>query len=189
MQFVTVMEPVCRSALCGMALSKLLHRNSSMARIRQHSWGFFWNNSCTTQPRGSSMVDNICFDICKHFVRKSHHYWARSTQGFWRSTNIAEPGKTDTTARWASSGFYFDALIMSAGVPQLSGQQFLAPNEPFWEKIDSEKEFSPFWNRGQSYANLQLAPYYKFTIWNPSPDVIQIVGDPCDARFSRVELG
>jgi hypothetical protein len=102
---------------------------------------------------------------------------------------LRDLAKTDTTARWASPGFYFDALIMSAGVPQLSGQQFLAPNEPSWEKIDPEKKFSPFWNRGQSYVNLQLAPDYKFTIWNPSPDVIQIVGDPCDTRFSRVKLG
>jgi hypothetical protein len=102
---------------------------------------------------------------------------------------LQDLAKTDTTARWASSGYYLDALIMSAGVPQLSGQQFLAPNKPFWEKIDLEKKFRPFWNRGQSYVNLQIAPGYKFQIWNPSPDVIQIVGDPCDARFSRVELG
>jgi hypothetical protein len=97
--------------------------------------------------------------------------------------------RTDKTARWASSGYSFDALIISSGIPQLSGQQFLAPNEPFWREIDPKNEFKPFWNRGQSYVNLQLAPGYKFQIWNPSPDVIQIVGDPCDTRFSRVKLG
>ena len=95
----------------------------------------------------------------------------------------------DTTLRWASSGFYFDALIMSSGIPQLTGQQFLAPNEPFWEKIDPTMAFQPFWNRGQSYVNLQLSPGNTFQVWNPSPDVIQIVGDPCDTRFENVELG
>jgi hypothetical protein len=96
--------------------------------------------------------------------------------------------KTDTTARWASSGFYFDALIMSSAVPQVSGQQFLAPNKKEWHKIDPSEKFLEFWNRGQSYVNFQLAPGNSFTIWNPSPDVIQVVGDPCDKRFAQIHL-
>jgi hypothetical protein len=96
--------------------------------------------------------------------------------------------RENTTLRWASTGYYSDALIMTAAVPQLSGQQFLAPNKTEWRKIDPKDQFINFWNRGQSYVNFQLAPGYVFTIWNPSPDVIQVVGDPCDERFSKIHL-
>ena len=96
--------------------------------------------------------------------------------------------KEDETSRWASTGFNLDALIMASAVPQVSGQQFLAPNKAEWHKIDPTDEFIQFWNRGQSYVNFQLLPGRAFTIWNPSPDVIQIVGDPCDKRFAKIHL-
>jgi len=97
--------------------------------------------------------------------------------------------REDTTLRWASPGYHTDALIMVSAVPQLSGQQFLAPNKTEWRKIDPNDEFINFWNRGQSYVNFQLDPGFAFTIWNPSPDVIQIVGNPCDERFAKIHLG
>ena len=101
---------------------------------------------------------------------------------------LQEFSREDTSSRWASSGYFVDALIMAAAVPQVSGQQFLAPNKAEWRKIDPKDQFINFWNHGQSYVNFQLAPGYVFTIWNPSPDVIQIVGDPCDKRFAKIHL-
>ena len=102
---------------------------------------------------------------------------------------LQELAKTDKAARWASPGFYLDALIMASAVPQSTGQQFLAPNRDEWHKLDPSEEFINEWNRGQSYVQIVLSPGSPFTIWNPGPDVIQIAGDPCDTRFNKINLG
>lgn len=96
--------------------------------------------------------------------------------------------KQNPSGRWATTGFYLDALMMSSGVPELSGQQYAAPDKATWGRIDPQSNFEEFWNRGQAYINFQLSPGQGFTIWNPSPDVIQIVGDPCDPRFQVLKL-
>ena len=104
-------------------------------------------------------------------------------------TTLQELAKTDKAARWASPGFYLDALIMASAVPQSTGQQFLAPNRNEWHKLDPSENFIDAWNRGQSYVQIVFSPGGAFSIWNPSPDVIQIVGDPCDVRFKKINLG
>lgn len=103
-------------------------------------------------------------------------------------TTVQRISESNPSGRWATTGFYVDALMVSAGVPQLSGQQFGAPNRPAWAVLDPDNQFEENWNRGQSYINFQLAPSQTFSIWNPSPDVIQVVGDPCDPRFSNAGL-
>lgn len=101
---------------------------------------------------------------------------------------IRTTSATDTDGRWASSGFYEDALVLATGVAQLTGQQHSAPNYESWQLVDPEKVFEGAWNRGQSYINLQFDNGAQFTVWNPSPDVIQIVADPCDNRFRDLGL-
>jgi hypothetical protein len=96
--------------------------------------------------------------------------------------------KQNPTGRWATTGFYLDALMMSSGVPELSGQQYAAPDKATWGRIDPQSNFEEFWNRGQAYINFQLSPDQGFSIWNPSPDVIQVVGDPCDENFRRLGI-
>jgi hypothetical protein len=90
--------------------------------------------------------------------------------------------------RWATTGFYEDALIISTGVPQLSGQQPYGPNREAWEILDPESRFEEFWNRGQSYVNFAWDARAEWTIWNPSPDVIQIVIDPCRSELKQLNL-
>ena len=96
---------------------------------------------------------------------------------------IRKTSETDPGGRWASSGFFEDALVLATGVAQLTGQQHSAPNYANWEVVDPGRTFEDSWNRGQSYINLQFDGGAQFTVWNPSPDVIQIVADPCDNRF------
>ena len=97
--------------------------------------------------------------------------------------SIRMTSETDPNGRWATSGFLEDALVLATGVPQLTGQQHSAPNYENWEVVDPDRTFEDSWNRGQSYINLQFDGGAQFTVWNPSPDVIQIVADPCDNRF------
>jgi hypothetical protein len=78
--------------------------------------------------------------------------------------------------------------MISTGVPQLSGQQAFGPNRDVWRKIETKNEFENNWNRGQSYIQFVWDSREKMTIWNPSPDVIQIVIRPCDSRLQDVQL-
>jgi hypothetical protein len=102
---------------------------------------------------------------------------------------IQELSEGSPQGRWATSGFFEDALMIASGVPQLTGQQHSAPNYEAWRSIDPEEAFVGVWNRGQSYVNIQFDPGLDFSIWNPSPDVIQIVAQPCDRRFEELSLG
>lgn len=102
---------------------------------------------------------------------------------------IRELAREAPGMRFASTGFYEDALLIASAVPQLSGQQVLAPNVPKWELLDKEGRFKDFWNRGQSYISFVWSPGTPMNIWNPSPDVIQIVIDPCDQRLGSLSLG
>lgn len=101
---------------------------------------------------------------------------------------ILELSEGNPDGRWATSGFFEDALMLASGVPQLTGQQHSAPSYEAWRMIDPEEAFVGAWNRGQSYVNIQFDPGLDFNIWNPSPDVIQIVARPCDQRFEELSL-
>lgn len=91
--------------------------------------------------------------------------------------------------RWATTGFFEDALMISTGVAQLSGQQPLGPNKAVWRLIDPKGQFVDSWNRGQSYVQFAWDGRTDWTIWNPSADVIQVVINPCSKKLSRVHLG
>jgi hypothetical protein len=90
--------------------------------------------------------------------------------------------------RWATSGYFQDALMISTGVPQLSGQQPFGPNKDVWQKIDTGGLFEENWNRGQAYIQFVWDPRKNISIWNPSPDVIQVVISPCDSRLQNLKL-
>jgi hypothetical protein len=102
-------------------------------------------------------------------------------------STLLELGRTTPDGRWATNSFYQDALMISTGVPQLSGQQPIGPNKEFWKKLDTQNEFENNWNRGQSYINFAWDPREELIIWNPSGDVIQIVTSPC--RKTLQDLG
>ncbi len=103
--------------------------------------------------------------------------------------SIRELAQDAPGLRFASTGFYEDALLIAAAVPQLSGQQVLAPNRTAWTVLDNEGRFENFWNRGQSYVNFAWSLGSTINIWNPSPDVIQVVIDPCDQKLNGLNLG
>jgi hypothetical protein len=103
------------------------------------------------------------------------------------ATTMKELSSTAPDGRWATTGFYQDALMISTGVPQLSGQQPYGPNKEFWRILDTQNKFENNWNRGQSYVNFAWDPREDLVIWNPSGDVIQIVTNPC--RSSLQDLG
>ncbi len=104
-------------------------------------------------------------------------------------TTLQELSRTDQTMRWATTGFYEDALMVASGVPQMTGQQNYGPDYKTWELLDPQRNFESAWNRSQTYINFQWDIGKEVNIWNPSPDVIQVVLDPCEPRLDRLQLG
>lgn len=104
-------------------------------------------------------------------------------------TTLQELSRTDQTRRWATTGFYEDALMVASGVPQMTGQQNYGPDYKTWELLDPQRNFESSWNRAQAYINFQWDVGKEVNIWNPSPDVIQVVLDPCEPRLDRLQLG
>ena len=103
-------------------------------------------------------------------------------------STMKELSETAPDGRWATTGFYQDALMISTGVPQLSGQQPYGPNKDFWRRLDIENKFENNWNRGQAYINFAWDPREDLVIWNPSGDVIQIVTNPCRPSLQDIGL-
>ena len=104
-------------------------------------------------------------------------------------TTLQELARPDQTMRWATTGFYEDALMVASGVPQMTGQQSYGPDYKTWELLDPQRNFESSWNRAQAYINFQWDIGKEVNIWNPSPDVIQVVLDPCEPRLDRLQLG
>lgn len=104
-------------------------------------------------------------------------------------TTLQELARPDQTMRWATTGFYEDALMIASGVPQMTGQQNYGPDYKTWELLDPQHNFESSWNRAQAYINFQWDIGKEVNIWNPSPDVIQVVLDPCEPRLDRLQLG
>jgi hypothetical protein len=105
------------------------------------------------------------------------------------ASEIRDVRQKNADAFWGSDPFWLDALVIAQGVNMISGQQPLGPNKPLWRLFDPNEQFSDNWNRGQSYVHFVWDPNEEgVRIWNPSPDVIQVVASPCNSIFSKLNL-
>jgi hypothetical protein len=90
---------------------------------------------------------------------------------------------------WASDDLYVDALLMSNAAPSLSGQQWIGPDEQAWAILDPPGQYRELWNRGASYVHFGWLPAGSpLRVELPSPDVIWVRADPCDAKLRRLGL-
>jgi hypothetical protein len=90
--------------------------------------------------------------------------------------------------RWASDGVIIDALLLSSGVPQVSGQQSNGPNRDAWKILDPTGGQTNSWNRGASYVTFAWNNSDVPVITNPSHDVIQVAVSPCSPSMATLRL-
>ncbi len=88
----------------------------------------------------------------------------------------------------ASDSLEVDALLMSNGVPALSGQQWLGPDEDAWRVLDPTGRGRNAWNRGASYVVFDWAPGEATTIRAVAEDIVQVRADPCGSALRRLGL-
>lgn len=95
----------------------------------------------------------------------------------------------DSGQYWASDSTSVDALLISSGVPSLSGHQVTGPVDPQWRKLDPQQRFRPAWNRGASYLEIRWTAHRpqasvadtSIAVGN-SADQIVVSVDPCVLR-------
>jgi hypothetical protein len=90
--------------------------------------------------------------------------------------------------RWATDGVFNDALILAAGVPELSGQQGVGPNEAAWRVLDPDLLNKNAWNRGASYISFAWTNENVASFSNPSPDIISVAVSPCSESVRDLGL-
>jgi hypothetical protein len=88
--------------------------------------------------------------------------------------------------RWASDDFTFDALLMAAGQPSLTGQQWVGPRESAWTVLDPRGRSRSSWNRGASYIRFEWTPGKLTRIDILGPDAIRVRIDPCAPALRRL---
>jgi hypothetical protein len=102
---------------------------------------------------------------------------------------VTETGRSlGNGERWASDDFTFDALLMAAGQPSLTGQQWVGPREPAWTVLDPRGRSRFFWNRGASYIRFEWTPGKLTRIDTTGPDGIRVRIDPCAPELKRLGL-
>ena len=88
--------------------------------------------------------------------------------------------------RWASDDFTFDTLLMAAGQPSLTGQQWVGPRESAWTVLDPRGRSRSSWNRGASYIRFEWTPGKLTRIDILGPDAIRVRIDPCAPALRRL---
>lgn len=92
--------------------------------------------------------------------------------------------------RWAADDVFVDALFMANGIPSVSGQQWLGPQESGWRVLDPTEGSREAWNRGASFITFTWAdPGSPTGISAPQLDVILVSADPCSPELGELGVG
>lgn len=99
-----------------------------------------------------------------------------------REVASAHPG-----GRWVSGDIYTDALLMAAGQPALSGQQWVGPDRRRWKVLDPDGGERDLWDRGAAYITFAWGPAGSPPeVTLPSADVVAVTVDPCGPALDRL---
>ncbi|RPI25120.1 MAG: hypothetical protein EHM57_01935 [Actinobacteria bacterium] len=93
------------------------------------------------------------------------------------------------SGRWTADTLASNALLIANGVPALSGQQWVGPDDDNWWILDPDGEAEDQWNRGAAYIVVTPVPGLPQPFITASRvDVIEIQVDPCDASLDSLDV-
>lgn len=90
---------------------------------------------------------------------------------------------------WASDSGPFDVVMLSQGVPSITGLQRSGPNLSLWRRIDPDGRFENAWNRGGGYSAWHFEEGAPTRIETDGYDLIITTIDPCTLADAFPELG
>lgn len=89
---------------------------------------------------------------------------------------------------WAADSPALNTLLLSNGMPSLSGLQRSGPDAAAWQKLDPESAYANKWNRGGGYIFFSWAPGQPTTYETNDFDAVGVTIDPCVLKGSWQNL-
>lgn len=83
---------------------------------------------------------------------------------------------------WAADSGAMNSLLMTNGIPLLSGLQRSGPDVAAWRKLDPESAFSDAWNRGGGFIFFAWTPGQQTSIGSNGFDAVGVSIDPCELK-------
>jgi hypothetical protein len=83
---------------------------------------------------------------------------------------------------WAADTPALNTLLLTNGMPSLSGLQRSGPDVAAWQKLDPTSEFANKWNRGGGYIFFAWAPGQPTTYETNDFDAVGVSIDPCTLK-------
>ena len=83
---------------------------------------------------------------------------------------------------WAADTGALNTLLMTNGVPSLSGLQRSGPDLAAWKKLDPESAFSSKWNRGGGFIFFKWTPGQPTSFGTNDFDAVMVSIDPCELK-------
>lgn len=114
--------------------------------------------------------------------------------GDLRASSTAEwvaeqaPAVREAGKLWASNDPALNTLLLSNGIPSLSGLQRSGPNLEAWRRLDPAGTEAVNWNRGGGYIFFSWTPGAPTTWENNDFDAVGVGIDPCTLERAWPEL-
>lgn len=89
---------------------------------------------------------------------------------------------------WAADSGALNSLLMTNGMPSLSGLQRSGPDAAAWRKLDPESEFSNMWNRGGGFIFFSWTPGQPKSFGTNDFDATMVRIDPCELKTAWPSL-
>ena len=89
---------------------------------------------------------------------------------------------------WAADSGALNSLLMTNGMPSLSGLQRSGPDVAAWQKLDPESEFSNMWNRGGGFIFFSWTPGQPKSFGTNDFDATMVRIDPCELKTAWQSL-
>ncbi|MET3949680.1 hypothetical protein [Arthrobacter sp. UYEF36] len=89
---------------------------------------------------------------------------------------------------WAADTPALNTLLLTNGMPSLSGLQRSGPDVAAWQKLDPESAFANKWNRGGGYIFFAWTPGHPTTYVTNDFDAVGVSIDPCTLKSAWQNL-
>lgn len=105
-----------------------------------------------------------------------------------RAVRAQAPAARAEGRLWAADTPALNTLLLTNGMPSLSGLQRSGPDVAEWRKLDPESAFANKWNRGGGYIFFSWTPGQPRSFWTNEFDAVGVSIDPCELKSAWQNL-
>jgi hypothetical protein len=105
-----------------------------------------------------------------------------------RAVAAQAPAARSEGKLWAADTPSLNTLLLTNGMPSLSGLQRSGPDVAAWQKLDPESAFANKWNRGGGYIFFAWTPGHPTSYVTNDFDAVGVSIDPCTLKSAWQNL-